>query len=276
MALLYHWLTDLFHRTSIRVCLLLETCLLVFVLVGVTKSTTQLETINFFGYKFPTISIGTLKSVEVLLLMIFHQSKLWILFIGLIGVSGFIGSNLQSPQIEMLLVCPVPRWKLILSQYVASVFMFSLCVVYLCGSIWLMIGVKVGVWHMGFLVGSVFLCFAYSFCLPFFIWLIVWSKKPWFALLIFYAYCYISSGLEFRSEVFYSLWNNQLYHCLIDLLYFGLPQLDGMLADASESVWQPDFWQALFSLPVHHYLWSLAIGSCYLIFANIIFTKNDY
>ena len=276
MALLRNWLNDLFHRTSIRVCLLLETCLLVFLLVGVTKSATQLETINIFGYKFPSISIGDLKAAEVILLMIFHQSKLWILFIGLIGVSSFLGSNLQSPQIEMLLVHPIPRWKLLLTQYASTVFMFSICIFYLTGGIWLIIGLKIGVWHTGFFVGSVLLCAAYSFCLPFLVWLIVWSRKTLFALLIFYVYCYISTGLEFRSEIFYSLWNNQFFHRLIDLFYFGLPQLDGMLADAADALRYPAFGQAISSLPVHHFLWSLAIGICYLILAIAIFAKNDY
>ena len=276
MALLRNWLTDLFHRTSIRVCLLLETCLLLFLLIGITKSTTQLETVNIFGYKFPTISIGILKSAEVLLLMVFQQSKLWILYIGLIGVSSFLGSNLQSPQIEMLLVRPIPRWKLLFSQYVAMVIIFWVCISYLTAAIWLMIGLKVGVWHAGFLVGSVLLCIAYSFCLPFLVWLIVWSRNTLFALLIFYAFCFVSTGLEFRSEIFYSLWNNQLYHRLIDTVYYCLPQLDGMLADASDALRHPALWQALTTLQAHHFLFSLVVGICYFILAVTIYAKNDY
>jgi ABC-type transport system involved in multi-copper enzyme maturation permease subunit len=276
MNLLRCWLIDLFHRTSIRVCLLLETCLLMFILIGVTKSTTQIETINLFGYHFPSIAIGDLKAVEVLLLMIFHQSKLWILFIGLIGVSGFLGSNLQSPQIEMLLVRPIPRRKLLLSQYVATAIVFSVCILYLAIGLWLMIGLKVNVWHAGLVVGSVLLCIAYSVSLPFLVWLIVWSRNTFFALLIFYAFCFVSTGLEFRSEIFYSLWNNPWYHRLIDIFYYGLPQLDGMLADATDVLRHPDFWQALHALPGQHFLFSLAIGICYLILAITVFAKNDY
>jgi hypothetical protein len=276
MTLLRCWLTDLLHRTSIRVCLLLETCVLVFMLLGVTKSTTQIETINLFQYHFPFIAIGDLKAVEVLLLMVFQQSKLWILFIGLIGVSGFLGSNLQSPQIEMLLVRPIPRWKLLFSQYAASVIVFSICILYLTIGLWLLIGLKVGVWLTGFLVGSGLLCVAYSVCLPFLVWLIVWSRNTLFALLIFYAYCFVSTGLEFRSETFYSLWNNHFYHRLIDAFYYGLPQLDGMLADATDALRHPEIWQAITTLPGQHFLFSLAIGLCYCILAVSIFEKNDY
>jgi hypothetical protein len=139
-----------------------------------------------------------------------------------------------------------------------------------------MIGLKVGVWHAGFLVGSVLLCIAYSVSLPFLVWLIVWSRNTLFALLIFYVYCFVSTGLEFRSEIFYPLWNNQLYHRLIDIFYYGLPQLDGMLANAADVLRHPELWQALSTLPVQHFLFSLAIGVCYFILAVTIFGKNDY
>jgi ABC-type transport system involved in multi-copper enzyme maturation permease subunit len=276
MILLRCWLNDLFHRTSIRACFILETCLLLFVLLGVTKSTTQWETINVFRDKLPSISLGNLKSVEVLLLFIFNQSKLWILYIGVIGVSGFLGSSVQSPQIEMLLARPIPRWKLLLSQYAAMAMVFAICIFYLTGGLWLMIGLKVGMWNAGLLVGSGLLCMAYSISLPFLVWLIIWSRSTLFALLIFYAFCFVSTGLEFRSQIFYSLWNNQLYHRLIDIFYYALPQLDGMLADASDTLRHPAFGQALSTIPAHHFLYSLAVGIGYLILAVTTFAKNDY
>jgi hypothetical protein len=276
MVLLRCWLTDLFHRTSIRACLLLETCVLLFLLLGVTKSTTQLESINLFSFQFPSISVGDLKAVEVLLLMVFNQSKLWILYIGLIGVSGFLGSNLQSPQIDLILVRPIPRWKLLLSYYAASVLVFWICIFYLTGGMWLMIGLKVGVWHTGFLVGSTLLCIAYSVSLPFLVWLVVWSGNTTFGLLIFYMYCVISTGLEFRSVTFYPLWNNYFYHRFVDLFYYGVPQLDGMLADAADTLHHPSLLQVLKTLSFQHFEYSLAIGIGYTIFAVIIFRKRDY
>jgi hypothetical protein len=276
MALLRCWLNELSHRTSIRACLLLETCVLLLLCVGITKSTTQIETIDLFGYKFPSMSLGDLQAVEVLLLMVFNQSKLWILFVGLIGVTGFLETNLRSPQIELLLIRPMPRWKLLASQYTAVILMFSICIFYLSGMIWLILGVKVGVWHAGLFVGSMLLCIAYSVSLPFLLWLMIWSKRTLFALLLFYSYCFISTGLEFRSILFYPLWNNHLYHRLIDTFYYGLPQLDGMLADTANAIRHPDFWQAMLTLTTHHFLYSFIIGTCYFCAAVAIFAKNDY
>jgi ABC-type transport system involved in multi-copper enzyme maturation permease subunit len=256
--------------------LLLETCVLLFILFGVKKTTVLLESINLFSFKFPLITINNLKTVEVLLLIVFNQSKLWILFIGLIGVSSFIGSHLRSPEIEMMLARPISRRRLLLSYYTAASLIFWICIFYLTGGIWLIIGWKTGIWHGGFLAGSVMLCIAYSACLPFLIWLIVWSRNTLFSILIFYIYCFISTGLEFRSAVLYPYWNNVLYYRLIDCFYYGLPQLDGMLADAANALRHPAVGQAFSTMPVHHFFFSLAVGICYLGFAVAVFQKGDY
>lgn len=276
MVLLRFWLNDLFRRTSIRVCLLLETTVLVFLAVGITKSTTQIETIDLFHLHFPTIFLNDLKAAEVLLLVVFNQSKLWILFIGIIGVAGFLRNNIYRPLVEMFLLRPISRWKLFLIAYTAMTIVFSICIMYLSIGIWCIIGLKTGLWHGGFLAGSMLLFFAYSLSISFFLWLVLWSKNIFFSLAIFYMYCFISTGLEFRSAIFYSLWKNEWYHRLIDGFYYILPQLDGMLADAATMLRHQSVSQAWYSLSAHHYLFSCASGLAYLFIAGFLFTKCDF
>ena len=152
-------------------------------------------------------------------------SYLLIITFCFISVASFIPSMLEKGNIDLLLSKPVSRTKIIIAKFLGGVLLIFLSLVYLIGSVWLILSLKSGFWHIPFLY-SIFwltLSFAVIYSLIILIGLISQSSILSIIVSLFLVFI-ICPILAVREEVIFSLITNSAAQFVINFLYYVLPK----------------------------------------------------
>ena len=75
----------------------------------------------------------------------------WGMLLSVFASSGLVPSLLEPGRIELLLSKPVPRWHLLMGRYLGNLLVVSLNIAYLVLGVWIIFGVKTGIWSARFL-----------------------------------------------------------------------------------------------------------------------------
>ncbi len=84
------------------------------------------------------------------------------MFLSLFASAGLVPSLLEPGRIEVLLSKPVARWHLLLGRYLGNVLLVSANSVWLVGGVWVIFGLKTGVWTPQFLLAITSTVFLFS------------------------------------------------------------------------------------------------------------------
>jgi ABC-2 type transport system permease protein len=76
----------------------------------------------------------------------------WGMFLAVFASAGLIPSVLEPGRIELLLSKPVSRTHILLGRYVGNVLVVSCNIVYLVLGVWIILGIKTGIWSPIFLI----------------------------------------------------------------------------------------------------------------------------
>ena len=75
----------------------------------------------------------------------------WGMFLAVFASAGLVPGVLEPGRIELLLSKPVERYHILLGRYLGNLLVVALNITYLVTSVWVIFGVKTGVWNAGFL-----------------------------------------------------------------------------------------------------------------------------
>ena len=84
------------------------------------------------------------------------------MFLALFASAGLIPSVFEPGRIELLLSKPVSRHHILLGRYLGNLLVIAVNLFYLIFSVWLIFGLKTGVWTFGFLLSSVLTLFVFA------------------------------------------------------------------------------------------------------------------
>jgi ABC-type transport system involved in multi-copper enzyme maturation permease subunit len=87
---------------------------------------------------------------------------IWGTFVAVFASSGLIPSVLEPGRIALLLSKPLSRTTLLLGRYAGNILVVLLNHIYLIGSIWIILGIKTGIWDTRFLLSIPVSLFAFS------------------------------------------------------------------------------------------------------------------
>jgi hypothetical protein len=62
------------------------------------------------------------------------------------------------------------------------------------------------------------------------------TRSAGISIMLAFAFSIISWGLELREKGLYRLWDNVVYHRLLDAIYYLTPQLNAMLENSSRAI----------------------------------------
>ena len=112
----------------------------------------------------------------------------------------------------------------------------SINLIYFFVGVWIIFGLKPGVWHWGFLSSTIYLTYAFVcfFSVVTIVGLI--TRSCGFSIMLAFIFSIISWGLEVRVNGLYKLWDNVVYHRLLDVLYYLTPQLNAMLDNSTRVI----------------------------------------
>jgi ABC-type transport system involved in multi-copper enzyme maturation permease subunit len=242
---------------------------------GLKQSPQDPSLIVFFGNTLPG-TINGISSADFFMLLILRQSTFWIIVLGTFGSVGLMTSFLEKGTIELYLSKPFKRWELFASRVLGAsggvIANLMFCIV----GIWLVFGLKLGVWQFHFLLAGLLVSYAFVCYFSIVSFVALWSRNTILSIVSGLFFAFASIGLEGRQHGLYFLWDNQVYHRVLDVFYYLTPQIDGMLTNAGRVMGQMPMVQVQESFSIAPYLYSLGASALFYLLSVYYFTKQDF
>lgn len=234
--------------------------------------------VTFFGKPITPPEVAGLSPVAFLLLNLFQSSTQAVIFFGVFATAGLITSMLEKGTVELYLSKPLSRTQILLARSLGASAGIGANLIYFALAIWLIFGIKVGVWHGGFLLASLLIVVTYALYFSVVTITALISRSSGIAIMLSFVYWMYSGIMETREMLLYRLWDNDIYHRVLDGLYYATPQLSGMIRSAAQLIGTFPMRQGMtvteFSfLP---YVYSLFSASLLYALAARYFSRQDY
>jgi len=102
------------------------------------------------------------------------------------------------------------------------------------------------------------------------------TRSTGFSILLAFLFSIISWGLEKREQGLYVIWDNSIYHRLLDGLYYLTPQLSAMLENSTRIVGEMPLMQQSVEFTIIPFVYSLLATSLLYFLAVLYFSRQDY
>jgi ABC-2 type transport system permease protein len=148
----------------------------------------------------------------------------WGMFLAVFASAGLIPNVLEPGRIELLLSKPVSRTHILLGRYVGNVLVVSCNIIYLVLGVWIILGIKTGIWSPLFLVSIATTVFAFAVLLSVVTLIGVLFESAALATMVAAALMVMSLILAqttFMLKLLSSEWSRQLWRTL----YYVLPKI---------------------------------------------------
>jgi ABC-type transport system involved in multi-copper enzyme maturation permease subunit len=209
-----------------------------------------------------------------------------IVFFSLVSTASFIPSMLEKGTIDLLISKPVSRFTILLSKFFGALLFMFISMVFLLGSIWLILSAKSGFWDYQFLltVPLITLAFAVMYSINVFIGLT--TQSTIISILVnFFLIFVLCPILSIREGLIFTFVQNSAVQFVFNFFYWVLPKpgeikdiAASLLIDKKIAFWSTsinveagDFtasWMSLFT----SLLFCIALFS----YSAYFFSKKDY
>ena len=180
----------------------------------------------------------------------------WGMFLAVFASAGLIPSVLEPGRIELLLSKPVSRTHILLGRYVGNVLVVASNAAFLVLGVWIILGVKTGIWSPAFLISIASTVFVFAVLLSVVVLIGVLFESAALATMVTVALMIMSPILAQTStmlKLLSSEWSRQIWRTL----YYALPKvydLGKMTLDAIQdrtfNGYMPIWTSALFGVVV--------------------------
>jgi len=174
------------------------------------------------------------------------------LFLAVFASAGLIPTIFEPGRIELLLSKPVSRHHILLGRYLGNLAVISFNMLYLVLSVWLILGVKTGIWTYQFLYSSLFSIFVFAVLLTIVLLVAVLSESAVLATMVTFGVMIAASILAQTSaldRVLTSEWSRNVMRGM----YYALPKVwdlgnigRRLVIGAEIESWMPVWSSALF------------------------------
>ncbi len=212
-----------------------------------------------------------------------------ILFFSLISTSSFIPSMLEKGTIDLLISKPISRFTILMSKFLGAVLFVAVSMVFLIGSIWLILSLKSGYWSPAFLssILSLTLAFAVMYSITVLIGLLT-NSSVISILINFFMIFVLCPVLSIRESVIFTFVKNESVQFVFNFLYYIFPKpgeikdvTNAMISGDNIAMWKSTITQNEMGLTSIEPAWMAVISS--LIFCAVLmsysvyyFSKKDY
>lgn len=195
---------------------------------------------------------------------------IWGTFLAVFASSGLIPSVLESGRISLLLSKPLTRTMLLMGRYAGNVLVVALNHVYLICAIWIIIGIKTGIWEPRFLFAIPISIFIFAVLLCVVVLIGVISESAALSVMVAVALMLISTILAQR-EIVVKLLDSQWSRDLWIAFYWVIPKVFDLGAAMKQIILydrQADWFTPAWT--------SAAFGIAVLTGAVYIFRRRDF
>lgn len=227
---------ELAAKATLYVLAGISTIILIFAALAVgADSTPDGMTITFFGKQASApVTHETLSTMAGALEAGFASGLFFgIVVFGVFGTAGVIPDALEKGTVDLYLSKPIARWQLLLGKYAGSVAVIFLNITYFIGGLWLIVGLKVGVWNGGFLASALLMTYVFASLYSVVAFFGVLSRNMAIAIIAGILYLILVAGpLDSRQTGLYLLSENGIYRGILDGLFYAFPQVPAMESGA--------------------------------------------
>ena len=154
---------------------------------------------------------------------------LGVFLFGLFATAGIIPEALEKGIVDLYLSKPIARWELLAGKSLGAVAVVLANIVYFIGALWLLVGIKAGVWDVQILSTTLLLTFVFACLYSIVSFFAVLSRNMGLAIIAAFLYLFIiAAALESRAHGLYMISANTVYRGVIDGLYYIMPQISNM------------------------------------------------
>jgi ABC-2 type transport system permease protein len=161
----------------------------------------------------------------------------WGMFLAVFASAGLVPSVLEPGRIELLLSKPLSRTHILMGRFVGNVLVIALNTTYLVLGVWIILGIKTGIWSPAFLIAIATTTFIFAVLLAVVVLIGVTLESAAAATMISVALMIISPILAQTSlmmRLLSSEWSRNVWR----VLYYSLPkvyEIGKMTLDAIQS-----------------------------------------
>ncbi|MGD1045484.1 MAG: hypothetical protein ABR936_09185 [Bacteroidota bacterium] len=264
------------RRGTLIFYFIVATIILLLMTLGISHPVNDMDMVTLFGNPLARLSQPGLNVVEFLLIQLHSLSIFGIILLGIFGVAGLIPSMLEKGMIDLFLSKPLTRAELLMARAFGAVSGIAFNLIYFFLGVWLIFGLKVGVWHWGFLSSTIYVVYAFVcfFSVVTIVGLI--TRSSGFSIMLAFVFSIVSWGLEVRENGLYRLWDNVVYHRVLDALYYLTPQLNAMLENSTRVIGKLPYIPNAPDFTFMPFIYSF-FSTCLIYFLSIwYFSRQDY
>ncbi len=146
-----------------------------------------------------------------------------VFFLSVFATADLIPSLMTKGRLDLYLARPVSRARLLIGKYLGALSVVALNIIYIIFGLWLVIGIKTGIWDFNFLYTSAGTLFMFAAFYPFIIITGLYFKNTPIILIVALMIYTLSQPLAFR-EFGIAFFNNKLFEYPVEALYWILPK----------------------------------------------------
>ena len=193
----------------------------------------------------------------------------WGMFLAVFASAGLVPSVLEPGRIELLLSKPISRTHLLIGRYIGNVLVISCNIVYLVMSVWIILGIKTGIWSSSFLLSIITTIFVFAVLLTVVVLIGVLFDSAALATMVSVALMIMSPILAQTStmlKLLSSEWSRDVWRTF----YYALPKVYDMGKMTLDSIRREPFQGYM---PI----WSSALfGAIVFSVALVVFARRDF
>jgi ABC-type transport system involved in multi-copper enzyme maturation permease subunit len=191
------------------------------------------------------------------------------LFLSIFATANLVPVMLEKGYVDLLLSKPLSRAALFLGRYLGALSIVAINLFYLVAGVWLVLGVKTGIWRAQLLLAGLIILLMYAVLLGFMMLVGVLTRSSSITIMLSYFLFPLTVFLAFRESVTVIL-RTRLMVILLDALYWILPKISevGALMGRLAAGKSPGSLAPLLS--------SALFGAGCLLLGAFYFSKKDY
>jgi ABC-type transport system involved in multi-copper enzyme maturation permease subunit len=198
------------------------------------------------------------------------------LFLALMATSTLFSSMLQKGSIDLLLCRPIPRWRVISSRFLGGSSIMAFNAVYLFVGVWIVLGLKSGVWNSGFPLASILAVFAFVVLFSVVMHVSVITESGPAGLLLAFMMLIFSPVLAAHEQIT-PAFSSELYRQIFRSLYWVLPKSAETIGAMRRLILETPF--QMFRKPLD-LSWVLGTSMLFALVCSVAtmvyFTRKDY
>jgi len=158
------------------------------------------------------------------------------LFLSIFSTAGLVPDLLKKGNIDLFLSKPISKFELLGGKYLGGLAIVFVNIVFLVGSIWLMVGLKFSFWETSFLlsIGSITFVFATLYALMTLLGIL--TKSPVLPIIISFLIVIVLNPLLTMRSMLYDLTDSSVVKGIFETFYYLIPQANEIVSISQDSI----------------------------------------